>query len=340
MFFFVTGNLLESKAEALVNTVNCEGYMGKGIAYQFRMKFPKNNDDYVKACKDGLLYPGILHFFREQGKLIINFPTKIKWRQKSHMSYIELGLDALADLIEEEEIKSIAIPPLGSGNGGLVWNEVEPLIISKLEPVASRADIYVYRPSKNYIAKPLREPKLSSSALVLMEIKQNLNHFDSFRLQKTAYFMDLLVGKHFFKFQAYIKGPYCHAIDVISTKIREFQLYYNTSSTEEAKNILYGKLVSESVNNKMQSLMPHIINACKLVNSIKSDHDLECMATICYLLETNGTDMDESDLIDGFQKWSDRKASIFSVEDIERSVTHLIDLGVIQKTILGYKLLA
>ena len=131
MFFYTTGDLLQSDAEALVNTVNCEGYMGKGIAYQFKLKFPNNNKDYVKACKNGTLRPGKLHVYKESEKIIINFPTKDKWREKSRMEYIEDGLDALVLLIKELNIKSIAIPPLGSGNGGLIWNDVKQVLAKK-----------------------------------------------------------------------------------------------------------------------------------------------------------------------------------------------------------------
>lgn len=96
MLFYTTGDLLQSNADALVNTVNCEGYMGKGIAYQFKLRFPENNVDYIKACKNGQLKPGKLHYFRECGKIIINFPTKNKWREKSKIEYIETGLDNLS----------------------------------------------------------------------------------------------------------------------------------------------------------------------------------------------------------------------------------------------------
>ena len=89
MFYYKTGDLLKNEAEALVNTVNCEGYMGKGIAYQFKLQFPDNNKDYIKACKNGKLQPGKLHFYKEHEKIIINFPTKNKWREKSKIEYIE-----------------------------------------------------------------------------------------------------------------------------------------------------------------------------------------------------------------------------------------------------------
>lgn len=143
MLFYTTGDLLQSNAEALVNTVNCEGYMGKGIAYQFKLQFPDNNVDYVKACKNGQLKPGKLHYFRERGKIIINFPTKNKWREKSKIEYIETGLDELLVLISNLNIKSIAIPPLGSGNGGLIWTNVKEVIIDKLQAISEDVDIYI-----------------------------------------------------------------------------------------------------------------------------------------------------------------------------------------------------
>lgn len=150
MFHYVTGDLLQSSAEALVNAVNCEGYMGKGIAYQFKLQFPETNAAYVKACKNGELLPGKLHYFRERGKLVINFPTKNKWRAKSKLEYIEGGLYALIDLIGDMGIQSIAIPPLGSGNGGLNWDDVKQVIARQLEPVSSLVEIFIYEPSKNF----------------------------------------------------------------------------------------------------------------------------------------------------------------------------------------------
>ena len=137
MLTYTTGDLLKSDAKALVNTVNCEGYMGKGIAYQFKLQFPENNISYINACKNGNLKIGTLHYYKEKEKLIINFPTKNKWREKSHINYIEKGLDQLILLIAELKISSIAIPPLGSGNGGLIWADVKSIIEKKLTPLST-----------------------------------------------------------------------------------------------------------------------------------------------------------------------------------------------------------
>ena len=133
---FKSGDILAEDAEALVNTVNCVGVMGRGIALQFKKAFPDNFKAYKAACARDEVQPGKMFIF-EVGKLtnpryIINFPTKRHWRGKSRIQDIELGLDALADEISSRNIHSIAIPPLGSGLGGLSWAEVRPLIEEKL----------------------------------------------------------------------------------------------------------------------------------------------------------------------------------------------------------------
>ena len=127
-----TGNLLEADADALVNTVNCVGYMGKGIALQFKQAFPENNTAYERACKAGELQPGRMFIFETRcmigPKYIINFPTKRHWRGKSQIEDIEAGLSALVQDVRRLDIKSIAVPPLGCGLGGLNWDEVRPRI--------------------------------------------------------------------------------------------------------------------------------------------------------------------------------------------------------------------
>lgn len=126
------GNLLETDAEALVNTVNCVGVMGKGIALQFKQAFPENYEAYHKACKRDEVVPGRLFVqsCRELGRLrwIVNFPTKRHWRGRSRLEDIRVGLEALAREIAVRGIRSIALPPLGCGHGGLDWNDVRPLI--------------------------------------------------------------------------------------------------------------------------------------------------------------------------------------------------------------------
>ena len=135
MIEYKTGDIIAEQAEALVNTVNCVGVMGRGIALQFKKAFPQNFAAYAAACKRGDVQPGRMFVF-ETGQLfpnyIINFPTKRHWRGKSRIEDIEAGLTALAKEIRQRNIRSIAIPPLGSGLGGLDWSAVRPRIESML----------------------------------------------------------------------------------------------------------------------------------------------------------------------------------------------------------------
>lgn len=335
MIVYTTGDLLKSTAEALVNTVNCEGYMGKGIAYQFKLQYPENNTDYVKACKSGSLKVGKLHYFKERGKIVINFPTKDKWRANSKMEYIDDGLTELVKLIHNLNIKSIAIPPLGSGNGGLIWSEVKVLIEKKLAVVTNNVEIFIYEPSTNYVSQPTVEPKISTSALVLMEIKNKLQKFDTLRLQKTAFFANIFSNQGYFKFKKYKYGPYDNSINIISKSIKEFQEFHNVKNTQEAYNILYNKLVSENVDSKLKELMPYISKAADYVNSIETNNELECLATIVFLISENRS-LTEEEVVNYFKGWSEDKAARFSEKDILEGINKLYDSNIIEKTLTGY----
>ena len=149
MIELARGNLLEADAEALVNTVNCIGYMGKGIALQFKQAFPANFDDYHKACKADQVKPGRM-FIHQTGKMfhpkyIINFPTKRHWRGKSRLEDIRSGLIALVEDIKHLGIRSIAVPPLGCGLGGLDWMTVRTMIEDAFRKVPE-VSVLLYEP--------------------------------------------------------------------------------------------------------------------------------------------------------------------------------------------------
>lgn len=150
MITIVHGDLLNSNAQALVNAVNTVGVMGKGIALQFKMMYPFNYNVYKEACMKKELKIGQVLVVKEEGdesitesKYIINFPTKQHWKSPSKLEYIELGLYALKDAIKKYDIKSISLPPLGCGNGGLDWNIVKPMIIESLEELED-VEINIY----------------------------------------------------------------------------------------------------------------------------------------------------------------------------------------------------
>ena len=337
MMNYTTGDLFQSDAQALVNTVNCEGYMGKGIAYQFKQRYPRNFEQYRTACKTGALRPGKLLCVPENGRLIVNFPTKDKWRNDSKMSYIDDGLSELVRLMRELRIESIAIPPLGAGNGGLVWAQVRELIEIRLQPVAQFVRILIYEPSAASRSKPVQEPRLSASALVLMEVERKLRgrgrkSAGKLSLQKGCYFVNVFLGKPYFKFEKYRFGPYCHPIDVISGDIKDFKEFHNVDSTEEAEIILYRKIVSESVNRKMAELSPAIEAACQYVNAVRTVHELEGLATAHFLIALHPGITREA-LSAEFLRWSPEKAAKFDDEEISSFIERLYHDGLIERDI-------
>lgn len=156
------GDLLGSKMQALVNTVNCVGVMGKGIALAFKTRFPVMFRDYKDRCFRKEVKLGEPYIFNENGRTIINFPTKQHWRNASTLEDIRKGLQYLAEHLEAWGITSLAIPPLGCGNGGLNWNDVKPLIEAYLP---QHLQLEIYEPTPEYRAKPKAEARPKRSAM-------------------------------------------------------------------------------------------------------------------------------------------------------------------------------
>lgn len=138
------GNIFESRCDVLVNTVNCVGAMGKGIAFEFKKRYPDMFDDYLEKCSNGLIKPGLPYVYKGKDIMIINFPTKDHWKSPSRKSFIVDGLNWFVDNYKKLNIKSIAFPPLGCGNGGLKWQEIGPLMFQMLNPLP--IDIEIYAP--------------------------------------------------------------------------------------------------------------------------------------------------------------------------------------------------
>lgn len=152
MIEFVKSDLLEADVDALVNAVNTEGVMGKGIALQFKKRFPDMFEAYRLACKSGEVQPGRMHVFERNEtsapRFIINFPTKRNWRSPSRLEDIEAGLAALVEEVQQRGIRSIAVPALGCGNGGLDWQSVLPCLKAALEPLMN-VRVLVFTPETN-----------------------------------------------------------------------------------------------------------------------------------------------------------------------------------------------
>jgi O-acetyl-ADP-ribose deacetylase (regulator of RNase III) len=160
---FLRGNLFNSDAEALVNTVNTHGVMGKGIALEFKKRFPANYEFYRQACEQGQVQIGKMLVFPTQSlqpQYIINFPTKQHWRGRSKLEYIQRGLQDLVCVVQQQGIRSIALPPLGCGHGGLRWEQVKPLIEQAFASLPD-VEVQVYEPT---------EPSLSPVQACLLHV--------------------------------------------------------------------------------------------------------------------------------------------------------------------------
>ena len=341
MIRFTKGNLMTSSAEALVNTVNTVGVMGKGIALQFKEEFPKNFATYAKACRSGELVPGKLLITKEtnragEEKIIINFPTKLHWRNPSRYEYITEGLAELVKAISEYNIKSIAIPPLGCGNGGLDWNIVKGMIEEALKDV--ECEIHIYEPNteikQTLQAKPNnKEIKLTPSRGL---ITYAMYYYDSlgencslFVANKLAYFLQRNGSKTFAKvtFTAHHYGPYSTQIDHIvydlnGSYIKGFEQMSATAF--EPLTMQYDRIneVSEYVRTLEKSEQDSLKETIRLISGFESTLALEVLATVDFIRHnTPGISLD--DTINAIHNRSDRKTKLFKNEYIQIAYDHL-----------------
>ena len=142
MIHYVSGNIFDSPAQTLVNPVNTVGVMGKGLALEFKKRYPRMFDEYKKQCRDGWLYVGSFMLWRAKDHFVLNFPTKKHWKDPSSLIYVEAGLLSFVNKYESYGISSIAFPKLGCGNGGLDWKTVKPVMERYLQELP--IDVYIY----------------------------------------------------------------------------------------------------------------------------------------------------------------------------------------------------
>lgn len=157
MIKYVAGDILKANCQALVNPVNCVGVMGKGLALQFKKKYPKMFKSYIKVCNNGGFRPGDIYVYDTEllvtPQFIFNFATKNHWNSKSKIEYIEKGLESVRDEILWHNIATIALPALGCGEGGLKWEDVKRKIdywLNDLELEEQKVEVFVYLPKELY----------------------------------------------------------------------------------------------------------------------------------------------------------------------------------------------
>lgn len=327
MIYYKTGNLLDSEAEALVNTVNTVGVMGKGIALQFKNMFPNNFKKYAIACKNKEIKVGQLFITEEEAllsgkKIIINFPTKTNWRLPSEYQYIELGLQELVKVINNKNIKSIAIPPLGSGNGGLDWGKVKQLLEKYFSETI--CDIYIYEPNAT-IQEALKKERVKLTPAramllsVLYDLVKNGEFVSEFSSEKIAYFLQRFGAKETFKleFLPNFYGPY-------SGKVKHVLYYLNGSyimgySSKDKKPFEELGLISDAEVDVDSFLnipenFEHLITAEKVKNFLTgfySPFGLELLSTIDFIIIDKHV-ISQDAITNELENWSDRKKTLFT----------------------------
>lgn len=326
MVSYERGDLLSSNARCLVNAVNCEGFMGKGLAYQFKRRFPKNNEDYVRACHSRVLKVGVLHSFEEGGKLIVNFPTKDKWREKSKIEYIEKGLASLRDLLASGQVPSVAIPPLGCGNGGLQWNDVKPLILHYLSDLSSEVQIQIYPPSER--KKTLPKPTLEH--LILIKVAERLEQKKMSQLQTSALFFDFYSGQKYFPMELGKRGLVSPKVTFGAKEIKRIKEAGNFSQGDFF-SFCQRQIISKTILKKMEQYDLCINKSVALVNLAGKMGISQEIGIVMYCLQQRP--MDDHALISMICK--EYMMKNVSRKDVKAAVNFLQEQGVALKDLLG-----
>lgn len=337
MIQYITGNILDSNAQALVNTVNTLGVMGKGIALQFKKAYPNNYKAYEKASKNEEVKVGKMFVTLDTNtttgeRVIINFPTKTNWRKPSEYKYIEDGLDDLVEVINDKQIKSIAIPPLGAGNGGLNWGKVKKLIEEKLGHL--NIDIYVYEPTVQIQEHLMKERvKLTDARALLLyvlyDLVKNGEYVSEFSSEKICYFLQKFGAKKYFKleFEPNFYGPYSGKVRFVLNAINgSYLMGYSDMNKKPFEPLTLVADAFETVKNHVENNSELLEIANKTIVFLRgfySDFALELLSSIDYISTKENT-LDKQTISKGLEKWSGRKRTLFSnPKYLELSLRHL-----------------
>jgi len=326
MIEIATGNLLEADADALVNTVNCIGFMGKGIALQFKQAFPDNNAAYERACHAEVVQPGGMFIFETGSmigpKYIINFPTKRHWRGKSRIEDIECGLLALIDDVRRLGIESIAVPPLGCGLGGLQWSEVRPLIE---QAFAGLPDVRVllFEPKAAPAAKDMpvrtKKPNMTHARALFIKLMEQYSGL-AYRLtllevQKLAYFLQESGEPLRLRYAAHIYGPYAENLNKVLQAIEgHFTRGFGDSPKPDRDiELLPGAVevanVAIDVNSESHRRLRKV---GELIEGFETPYGMELLSSVHWVAHhAEQPAKDEASAVAAVHGWNDRKRSMF-----------------------------
>jgi len=349
MITFTQGNLLEARTEALVNTVNTVGVMGKGIALMFKERFDENFRRYAAACKakevqTGKMFVTQVHEL-DGPRWIVNFPTKQHWRAPSRMEWVLEGLQDLRCFLIEQQIQSIAIPPLGAGNGGLEWADVREQIELALGDLD--IDILVFEPTKQYqnVAKRGGVAELTPARALIAELVRRYwflgMECSLLEIQKLAWFLARVIGRNplgdplQLQFKAHRYGPYAnnltHLLNAMDGSYLQSDkripdskpfdvIWFNEAKKQELAVYLH---------TEAKAFLPILEQTTALIDGFESPYGMELLATVDWLIAEEGCAPTLSALREGLHRWpagtpwGERKARLFDDRSLQIALTRL-----------------
>lgn len=338
MIRFTRGNLLEADVEALVNTVNTVGVMGKGIALMVKEAFPENFREYAAACKRGEVEVGRVFLTQRPGlagpRWIINFPTKKHWRHSSRIEWIEEGLVDLRRVILEKGIRSIAVPPLGCGQGGLPWQNVRGLIERKLGDLEG-VEVVIYEPTRRYqnVAKRSGVEKLTPARALVAELVRRYSilgiECSMLEIQKLAWFLERdivelgLSNPLDLQFTANRYGPYAdrlrHLLDGLDGSYLRSEVRVADARPGDAIGFNDSKKerVETYLRTEAKEFLEALDRTARRIDGFESPLGMELLATVDWLLVREGRKAELEDVKAGLADWpseqdaGQRKLAIF-----------------------------
>jgi O-acetyl-ADP-ribose deacetylase (regulator of RNase III) len=345
-----TGNLLTARADALVNTVNCEGVMGKGIALQFKQAWPAMFKAYAAACKAGAVVPGRMHVWETNllpgadrivghsgPRFIINFPTKRHWRAGSRLEDIDAGLVDLVAQIRALGVRSIAVPPLGAGNGGLDWAVVRPRVVAALEAVPD-VQVLLFEPMG---APPAAEqpvgterPPLTTSRALFLKLMALYRIPDYplrlIEVQKLAYFLQFAGQPLRLEFKAHHYGPYADSLNHVLHRLEGHYLRGATDRKPDTEVVLLegAEREADQVLATDDDARSRLQRVASLIEGFETPYSMELLATVHWVARHDQeAAVDAEVCVRGVHAWSDRKRKLLEPAHIRVAWEHLRRLG-------------
>jgi len=341
MIEFVTGDMFQADVEAIINTVNCVGVSGKGLALQFKAAYPDNERVYRAACKRGDVSPGRILMVptghATNPRWILNVPTKRHWREPSRLDDVAAGIRALVDVVRRHEISSVAVPPLGAGSGGLAWADVRTLVEEAAGELPAVRWV-VFEPGRSTEAVPSPRtvrPKWTPARALFVRVMdlycRATYALTRLEVQKLAYFLQEAGQPLKLRFVKHHYGPYAdnlrpvlqrmegHFIDGYGDGTRSTRIRVRGDALGQARDVLAGDIESEA----------RLDRVARLIEGFETPYSMELLATVHWVATREaGKAPGTADLVlAGVRAWSERKADRFQAEHVVAAWNHLKERG-------------